>query len=190
MASIELSHKIQSNESDANLLTRLAEEHDAFATIKNDRLLFLIAGVGKYASGAAIPTQTITRKDGEQHRYTMAEREKYTGVKAYWYDVNKAKKVWELVGTKDKTHSLKKAFVDKAQAKKAAAAELKRLNRGVAGFTMHLAFAMPHLFPETPVKADGFKPTIDNINWIIIRATHELGEGGFVTTLECEQKTD
>lgn len=188
LASVKLTHKIQSNESDANLLTRLAEEHDAIATIKNDRLLFIRAGEAKSASGRALPTATITRSNGDQHRYTLSERDKVTGVKAYYRDVNKGKKVWVLAGDKEKTTSLKKAFKDKASAQQAAEAELSRLQRGVAVFSLTLAFARPELFPETPMRVSGFKPVIDAIEWIVSKATHELGDGGFVTGVECERK--
>lgn len=188
LANIQLTHKIQSNESDANLLTRLAAEHDAVASIKNDYLLFIGAGEGKTSSGKSIPRLTITRGDGDNHRYARSEREKYTGVKAYWNDLRHGKKQWELAGKADKTTSLKKAFPNQQAAQNAADAELQRLNRGVATFTIRLAFAMPHLFPETPVKAKNFKPVIDKINWVTTRAVHELGDSGFITSVECEQK--
>lgn len=190
LASVKLTHKIQSNESDANLLTRLAEEHDAIATIKNDRLLFIRAGEARSASGRPLPTTTLTRGDGDQHRYTLSEREKVTGVKAYYHDVNKGKKVWVLAGDKEKTTSLKKAFSNEESAQQAAEAELKRLQRGTATFTLRLAFAQPQLFPETPMRVSGFKPAIDAIEWIVSKATHELGDGGFVTGVECERKAN
>ncbi|PID66604.1 MAG: late control protein D [Gammaproteobacteria bacterium] len=188
LANIKLTHKIQSNESDANLLTRLAEEHDAIGTIKNDTLLFIRAGEAKSASGQPLPAVTITRTSGDQHRYSLSEREKVTGVKAYYRDVGKKKKVWVLAGNKEKTTSLKKAFPNKDSAQTAADAELKRLQRGVATFSIRLAFAMPHLFPETPIRAQGFKPKIDHTDWIITKATHELGDSGFITGIECERR--
>ena len=43
LGSIKLAH-IDQNESDANLMTRIADEHDAIATVKNGTLLFMAKG--------------------------------------------------------------------------------------------------------------------------------------------------
>lgn len=92
LAGIELLQVDQANESDANLLSRLGREHDAIATIKAGRLLFLPTGKATTASGLALPHVTLTRADGDQHRFLQADRDAYTGVKAYYYDVNSADK--------------------------------------------------------------------------------------------------
>jgi hypothetical protein len=91
LAAINIAHLDQANESDANLLSRLGREHDAIATIKAGRLLFLPTGQAATASGLALPPATLTRADGDQHRFLQADRDAYTGVKAY-YDVNSADK--------------------------------------------------------------------------------------------------
>ena len=41
LAAIKVAHIDQTNESDVHLLTRLAGQHDAVATMKNGSLLFL-----------------------------------------------------------------------------------------------------------------------------------------------------
>ena len=83
-----IDHLDQTNESDANLLTRLAGMFDAVATIKAGRLLFMPAGAGVSASGKPLPVMTITRQDGDQHRFNIAERDSYTSVKAVYNDVS------------------------------------------------------------------------------------------------------
>ncbi|MGX9349546.1 hypothetical protein, partial [Microbacterium sp. KNMS] len=59
---------IDQNESDANLLTRLADEHDAIATIKNGMLLFMPKGKSQTISGQELPTFVLTRSKGDEHR--------------------------------------------------------------------------------------------------------------------------
>lgn len=86
-----LDHLDQTNESDANLLTRLAGMFDAIATIKAGRLVFMPAGAGISASGKPLPVVTITRQDGDQHRFSIAERDSYTAVKALYNDVSQGK---------------------------------------------------------------------------------------------------
>lgn len=70
-------------------------------TIKAGCLLCLPAGGGKTASGAELPHITLTRADGDQHRYLQADRDSYDGVRAYFYDVNSAKKQEAIAGMWD-----------------------------------------------------------------------------------------
>lgn len=83
-----IDHLDQTNESSANLLTRLARLFDAIASVKDGRLIFLRAGMGKSASGKPLPVLTIERQDGDQHRFGLAEREACTAVKATFYDTH------------------------------------------------------------------------------------------------------
>lgn len=82
----------QANESDANLISRFGEEFDAVPPVKSGCLLCLPAGGGKTASGAELPHITLACADGDQHRYLRADRDSYSGVRSYFYDVNSAKK--------------------------------------------------------------------------------------------------
>jgi phage protein D len=58
-------HIDQTNESDANLLIRLAHQHDAIATVKSGRLLFIKAGDAESATGKPFPLVKITRASGD-----------------------------------------------------------------------------------------------------------------------------
>lgn len=87
-----IAHIDQTNESDAAFLVRLAKEYDAIPTVKDGRLLFVRAGLALTASGKAMPKVIITRKAGDQHRFSVADREAYTGVVAYWHDKKAAEK--------------------------------------------------------------------------------------------------
>lgn len=92
-----IEHIDQTNESSANLLTRLAGMFNAIATVKNDRLMCMPAGQGKSASGKRIPAVIIRRQDGDSHRFGIAERDTYTAVRATYYDTHagtKGEVVW------------------------------------------------------------------------------------------------
>ncbi|WP_334132375.1 contractile injection system protein, VgrG/Pvc8 family, partial [Silanimonas lenta] len=80
---VAVPHLDQTGESDAALLSRLGKQHDAVATIKAGRLLFLPIGRGETAAGEPLPAATLTRRDGDSHRYHVADREAYSGVRAY-----------------------------------------------------------------------------------------------------------
>lgn len=77
-------HIDQTQETDAAFLTRLASLYGAVAAIKAGTLLFIRPGGGLTASGKPIPQLTLTREDGDQHRFSIADRGAYTGVTASW----------------------------------------------------------------------------------------------------------
>lgn len=296
---VALAHVDQTNESAANLLTRLARMHDAIATVKDGKLLLFPAGGGVTATGKPLPVVTITRDVGDDHRFTLADRESFTHVRATWHDLGagtKGEVIWgkaeddaernkrptqvpsatleptafKAVGTKQKsrakavrlaakewkrlstsaafraqyagvkvayadrtlmaqgevTHgvtedrkarqgalrqserdaaklagaapavaidhsadnikTIRHVYASKANATHAVRAEWRRLQRGMATFGITLAHGREDLFPELPATVKGFKPAIDNTDWIVTRVTHSGGDGGFTTAVELE----
>lgn len=106
MASINIAHIDQANESSINLLQRLAKEYDAIATVKNGSLLFMPAGRGKTVNGKEIPVLIITRQQGDSHRFSIAEGDNYEGVKAYWHNTTTGKRgevIWDKHSKMQKT---------------------------------------------------------------------------------------
>ncbi|EKN6132848.1 phage late control D family protein [Yersinia enterocolitica] len=84
LADIAISHIDQTQETDAKFITRLASLNGAVATVKTGRLLFIKPGRAVTASGKPIPLMTLTRQDGDQHSFSIADRGAYTGVSASW----------------------------------------------------------------------------------------------------------
>ncbi|WP_137936094.1 phage late control D family protein [Chitinivorax sp. B] len=97
LATKSVEHLDQTSESDANLLTRLAQQYDAIATVKHGRLIFCKTGDAESVTGKPFPTVTLTRQSGDQHRFSAADRNAYTAVKAYWHNLDKAEKGEVLV---------------------------------------------------------------------------------------------
>ena len=206
LASIPTAHIDQSGESDANLLTRLARDYGAIATVKAGKLLFIKPGQATTASGQPLPPVVITRQDGDQHRFAVADRASFTAVRANYQDVKKAQRAFVIVGSEEvidstevetptqptasNTKELRHTYTSRTNAQRAAKAELQRIQRGLATFTLTLAIGRPDLFPEIPVTVSGFKPEIDSTSWLITRATHRIDGQGFVTTLDLELKID
>ena len=87
-----IEHMDQTSESDVNLLTRLAEDFDAIATVKKGMLLFMNIGEAQSATGIAFPPCKLTRQSGDQHRFSLAERDMYTSVRAFYQDIKAALK--------------------------------------------------------------------------------------------------
>nr|WP_314532984.1 phage late control D family protein [uncultured Pseudomonas sp.] len=179
----------QANESDANLISRLGEEFDAVASVKAGCLLCLPAGGGKNASGMDLPHITLTRADGDQHRYLQADRDSYDGVRAYYYDVNSAKKQEAIAGGGDNLKDLRHTYSDQQSALRAARAEFRRLQRGSATLSYTLAMGRPDLIPELTYTLQGVKAEIDEIIWYGGNVAHSLSaDGGYTVSLELESK--
>lgn len=296
LAAQPIDHIDQTNESSANFLTRLAQQFDALATVKDGRLLFMPAGSGLTASGQAIPAVVIKRGSGDHHQFTLADRAAYNAVRALYHDtglaikgeviwgntedsaernqpvavvttpaagqyktipgtkasrakaLRQAQKSWKqlkankaeraaYIGVKvayddrnlsvkgsvtygqadddkkrriaqrqaardtdkiatanafdhsaDSLKTLRHVYSSKANAARAARAEWRRLQRGMANFTLTLAEGIPQIYPETPALVSGFKPQIDSTDWLITRVVNTITETGYTQQLEFEIK--
>ncbi|WP_421211442.1 phage late control D family protein [Aeromonas enteropelogenes] len=215
----QIDHIDQTNESDLTFLTRLAVQCDAIATVKSGLLMFIKAGQGTTASGMPLPTITITRQDGDQHRFSVADRDAYTGVTAYWQDnkaaekkkveVKRKKKATKkeeqqlppgvvvnkkenelLVGSSENVKELRHVYASQANAMLAARAEWEKLQRGVAEFQITLARGRPELYPEQPTTVRGFKPQIDEADWLLTQVVHDLTNQGYTNRLQLEVKLE
>ena len=185
----EIAH-IDQNESDANLITRLADEYDAVATVKNGNLLFMPRGAAQSASGLEIPIMFVKRSSGDGHYYRSGDgTDRIDGVKAFYYDTDKAKKNHVIVGLVQEGNikELRYTCRDKQSAELAANAEFNRCKRSAKSLSLNLSRGMPELIPEQQIVVDGFKPEIDELIWLGTTVTHTIdASSGFVTSLECE----
>ncbi|TNL01618.1 hypothetical protein CYD30_27965, partial [Kosakonia cowanii] len=166
----EIDHADQTQESDMSFLTRMADMLGAIATVKNGSLLFILPGGGVAADGRALPSANITRTGGDRHRFRIADRDAYTGVRAYWLDLSSGKKKKVSVrqrhsakpgkeksssreggymkGTEGNVYVLRKTYPNEEAAKRAAAAKWQQLQRGAAEFSITLARGRAELYPE------------------------------------------
>lgn len=179
-------HIDQVGESDIAFLDRLGRRHDAVATIKDGHLLFLPIVPATTASGKPLPEIVIHRSDGDQHRYHLAARDTYSGVRAYWHDPRRATRRSVIAGTSGNAKRLRDTYASEEDAFAAACAEWERLQRGEVTMEYSLAYGRPEVGVQRPVRFRGFKPQIEEGKWLVKSARHSLGEGGLVTTLEME----
>nr|WP_240789723.1 contractile injection system protein, VgrG/Pvc8 family [Pseudomonas leptonychotis] len=188
LSSIELLHLDQANESDANLLSRLGKMYDAISNIKAGRLLFMPTGNSTTASGIALPHVTLTRQDGDQHRFLQADRDSYTGAKAYHYEVNSADKKEAIAGGGDNLKELRHTYTSRAAALHAARAEWQRLQRGTATLSYSLAKGRPELTPDQTYSLTGIKAEIAAIVWLGGNLRHSFTSESYTTSLDLESQ--
>lgn len=192
LGKILIPHIDQTNESDMSFLTRLAKRYDAVMNVKDSHLLFMPIGEAKTASGKPLDALNLTRRDGDQHRYHVAERESYAGVRAHYHSNKKAKRESVTVGgeTNQNMKVLPETYPTKAEAQAAAEAEFKRTQRSQATISLSLALGRAEIFPELPTNLKGWKPEIDDTPWLVKKVKHNIAGGGFTTALDLEMRDD
>ncbi len=77
-----------------------------------------------------------------------------------------------------------------ANAMRAARAEWEKLQRGVAEFQITLAIGRPELYPEQPTTVRGFKPQIDEADWLLTQVVHDLTNQGYTNRVQLEVKLE
>lgn len=184
---ITLPHVDQTNESDANLLSRLGAQQGFIWAVKADKLLVLPTGTPESAGGQPLATARLERRHITTWRYTATERGQYTGVRVAWEHVGIAAQESILVGDDSgAVHTLRSPVQDAETARAAARAELTRINQGAARLTLELDLRAPDIIAEQPVVVAGIKSDIDDAEWQAARITHTLdGNGGYSRSLEC-----
>ena len=220
----KIEHIDQTNESDASFMSRLAEQYDAIATIKNGKLLFIPAGESQTASGQPILPTTITRASGDSHSFTYSSSNSYQAVRAYYTDKKTGQKK-EVIVNKDNAYPNKKTtqqtktvkgktfkakkkendnqkvntegqkiktlrhlYATESGAWSGARGAFKKIQRGVAEFSITLAVGRPDLYPETPAVVQGFKPEIDAEAWLITEVSHKIDSGGYTAGIQFEAR--
>lgn len=183
-----ISH-IDQNDSDANIMTRIADENDALATVKNGTLVLMPIGQSQTVSGLDLPKVQLIRSDGDQHSFSFGQSQnKVECVKAYYYDKKKAEKKSVIIGiSNDNPKEIRFVHRDKNTAELMAKAEFNRCKRSEMSLSYNLAIGRPDLVPEQEMTFVGVKTQVDEIVWLGKTITHELSESsGYTTKLELE----
>ncbi|WP_372395149.1 contractile injection system protein, VgrG/Pvc8 family (plasmid) [Azospirillum sp. HJ39] len=183
LAATKVGHIDQTNESDANFLTRLGKTYGATATIKDGRLVFVPAGAGTGAGGQALPSITVARDSTVSHRFTVADRDATTAVEAQWQDTTAGQTKTVVAGDDSGTVTkLKPVYPTEDQAQAAAVAAKTEATRSQREIHLTLAVGRPELVAGGPMTLTGWRAEIDGVGWIIDDVTHTLTEGEGLTT--------
>lgn len=184
---IAIDHIDQTHESDAHLLSRLATTYNAITTVKNNRLLVLPIGQAKTVSGLQLQPITLSRQQGDRHRYHEADHQgRYTGIKAHWVDKTMAQMQTVIIGTEGYLKTLRSPYANQAEASAAAEAAWQRLQRSQQSLDITLAEGRPEIIPETPVTLSHWKPAINTISWLTREVRHSINDTGFTSQLSLE----
>lgn len=180
--------EFQSEESELRFATRLGEKIGAAVTVKGNRLVVLKRGAGETAGGQPIPT--IVVKPGFNllsYTVTLKDKPKHSDVKATWFDRKKVerKEVSVSIGSDGPSFLITEPFQNEAEAKNAAAAQAKNLQRGEGSASFEID-GDPSARAEAFVQASGIRSLVDGL-WRATTVTHEFSStAAYKTSIECE----
>jgi uncharacterized protein len=175
----------QEGKSDMAFVRDLGRRHDAIATWKDGKLLFLPIGKSATASGTALASATLAKRDGWRWTFRQADRDAYDGAEAQWHDQDAGQRKTVTTGG-DKRRKLKRIYASEAEAQKAAEGAASRAARKPFAFTYELAIADPALQPDGSVTLQGWGEKIDGIGWLVKAVETRFGAGGLRQSIELE----
>ena len=183
---IKLPHTDQADESDINLLIRIAKKYDGVVKPANGKLVMAKRGEAKSASGQDLSPVAIEPGDCASWRLVVSKRETAGMVVAYWHAVKQAKRNEVKVGKGEPVRRLKQYYPTEEMALAAARSELERRERGQQTVSLTVT-GSPTILAEARLTLTGFRPGVDG-EWLISRVTHRIdASGGYVCDLEAEK---
>jgi phage protein D len=172
-------HLAQTNESDLNLLTRLAKQLNAQFNIKNNTIIF----IKTKQENENLPKFTIDIKEAITYSIKHNAKKIYKSTKAIYHDTkeNKIKQISYLTG--EPQFILQDTFKNEAEAYKTAKSYYELLNKGsITGFVT---------IPPKEIRAGGILILTgfseDDGEYSIKRVTHNLSGSGYTMRVEFER---
>lgn len=173
LAKIQLPHIDQTDESDLNLMLRVAKKYDAvIKPFGGNKFAVTKRGEFKTATGGDLPTITLLAADCAAYRLTSQKRENAGTVVSQYQLTKKGSRFEVKVGEGEPVKRIGKAYPTKEQALDAAKAELARRSRNQVTVAVSLP-GDPSIAAECKLVLVGFREGIDG-EWLITRADHRL----------------
>lgn len=178
----------QSNESDINLLLRLAKKYDAMVKPAGGKLIFAKRGEMKTLGGEPFPTVTVMLNDVTEWEMQLTMRESSGTVVATWSVPKSAMKYHVKVGSGEPVTRIRTSFPNREAALSAAKAEFAKRQR--AG--TRLRVSMPgrnDVIAEAPLALSGWRRDVPT-KWLVTNVEHSLGADGWRLDVQAELQSD
>ncbi|MTH78763.1 phage late control D family protein [Paracoccus aestuariivivens] len=188
---VVLPHIDQIDESDINVLTRIARDQGLIFKPAGGTLVVCKTGESTAVSGQPLPIIALTPKHVSRWSMRMARRVAYAKVVAAYRDFAQSEPVDVEVEAKPEgvtgvaqIKRLKSIYPSEAAARAAADAEAKRGQRAARTIQMQLP-GRADLIAEGRLMLAGFRTGVAG-EWLITRVVHTLGSDGWVSAIEAE----
>jgi len=174
-----IQHVDQANESDMNLLTRLARQYGAVSKPANGFWLFLKDGEGKTAGGAALPLVSLTPEQVSRWQARFNSRNKVQRVVAQYHDAETGGKVEVATGHGEPEFRIAFTYPNRDEAEAAAKARAKSVQSGSDNLDVSMSCTpeLVALAAEGHLQLDGFREGVDG-RWRVTQVVHALTGSG------------
>jgi phage protein D len=186
---IPVEYEGQAAESDPAFATRLAARYGGLVAIKQGNMVVTQRGEGKSSSGQGLPSLIIERGVNIlSYKVSWKDKPQHGKVKASYFDRKKVKKVDVEEDSDseggDVAFIIRKPFKNEKEAKEAAGAKSRELQRGEGSATFEIE-GDPQAAAEHPIQVVGIRDRVDG-TWNPTRVEHRWTTNSYTTTLECE----
>ncbi|MTI13431.1 contractile injection system protein, VgrG/Pvc8 family [Sansalvadorimonas verongulae] len=181
--SVAIDQLDQTNESDLNLITRLARDNDAVGKLVGDTLVFTQRNTGTNSEGKKLSAVDIHRTDIKQWSLQGPSADKFNTVIARWYDVRKGMHFEESAGEGEPVLRLPKVYPSANTANEAARARFKKSKS--TGQVLNLSGHVPVgglMLVETPLNVTGLRKEANGA-WRVQTQSLSLSGSGFTFSL-------
>jgi len=187
LASKSVEYLAQTEESDMNLMTRVAQKFDAITKVADGKLVVTKRGSASNASGVPMPHVPLTLPDIKKLRAKLMDRGRFGEVKARWHDQAKAKKaeVSEKQGD-GPSYTLRETYPTEAEAREACKARLAEMQRREADISFEMP-GNPFMAAEMKITLMLVSRKVDGV-YIVKQARHIMkgSKPGYSTQIEGE----
>lgn len=194
---VVLPHIDQIDETDLNLLTRIARENGLIFKPGGGGLVMVVTGESTSAAGEPLPTVILTPRDVTSWRMSVQRREAAERVVASYRDLGAAEWVEveaetgayaddEVLGPAGVTpvRRVRRTYPNEAAARRGAQAELDRGRAQSRSLSINLP-GRTDLMAEGRLNLVGFRPGVSG-EWLIKSVTHQMDSGGYRCSVTAE----
>lgn len=186
---IFIEYLAQQQESDMQLIARLAKEHSAEGTIKSGKLAFKV-------KSKSTKTRDISPSDLTSFTINWFDKPKFDCATANWRDTNSNVAHKEIYDGKDfigaetgNASQVKAVFTSQFLARKAAKSNLKNLNAQTLKATLGMV-GDPTITSKQGLVLKGFMDEMDGTTLYITQTTHTISTSGYHTSIECSNEDE
>ncbi len=176
---IPIEHEDQT-ESDIAFLVRLGRRFNHTVKVSGRYLMIAPKDKGGDPDGT---TQAITIENPIRFEYSGDQTQRYTGVRAFWYDNAAAEKKYVMYGKDGVVLELEYNKISETGARRAAEAKFRDVIR--KGKTLNITVpGNVQLAAERRIDVRGLGAGIDG-EWVIKSVEHIIDGSGFLSSVEC-----